>query len=422
MPGAPARPFEHRGGELHAEGVPLAQLAERFGTPLYVYSLTELLGRLRALRAAFGEPEPLVAYSVKANPNLAVVRALAREGAGADVVSVGELERALRAGVPPERIVFAGVGKREDELARALEVGVLQLNVEGEGELELLARLARARGVRAPVALRVNPDVVAGGHRYIQVGARVNKFGVPLAEARALYRRAAALDGLELRGVACHIGSQLLDLTPLRAALARVRELVLALREDGVALEQVDVGGGLGVRYRDEEPPALDEYAAAVREAVGDLGARLVLEPGRAIAANAGLLLTRVLYRKQSAGKRFLVADAAMNDLLRPALYQAHHEVLPVREDTPLERADLVGPICETGDFLAQDRDLPAARPGDLLAVLSAGAYARSMASNYNTRPRAAEVLVRGEEAFLIQERETLADLWARERIPDFLS
>lgn len=401
--------------------MPLSQLAERFGTPLYVYSLTELLGRLRALRAAFGELEPLVAYSVKANPNLAVIRALAREGAGADVVSLGELERALRAGVPPERIVFAGVGKREDELARALEVGVLQLNVEGEGELELLDRLARQRGVRAPVALRVNPDVVAGGHRYIQVGARVNKFGVPLAEARALYRRAAAREGVALRGVACHIGSQLLDLAPLRAALARVRELVLALREDGIALERIDVGGGLGVRYRDEEPPTLDAYAAAVREAVGDLGARLVLEPGRAIVANAGLLLTRVLYRKESAGKRFVVADAAMNDLLRPALYQAHHEVVAVREPTPRERADLVGPVCETGDFLAQDRDLPAAEPGDLLAVLSAGAYGRSMASNYNTRPRAAEVLVRGEEAFLIQERETLADLWSRERVPEFL-
>lgn len=414
--------FEHKDGLLFAEGVSVEELAARFGTPLFVYSHATLIRHIRRFQAAFDASPHLVAYSVKASPNLAVIRALTREGAGADVVSVGELERALAAGVPPDRIVFAGVGKREDELARALEAGILQINVEVPGELEVLARLARERGVAAPVALRVNPDVTAGVHRYVDTGSRVTKFGVPLDTARDLYRRAAGLEGIEVVGVACHIGSQILDLAPFRKALGRVRDLVRALRDDGIALRHVDVGGGLGVRYRDETPPSLEAYAEAVIEQVGDLGARVILEPGRVIVANAGVLVTRVLHRKEVADKRFLIVDAAMNDLQRPALYDAYHDLIPVRRTDATIVADVVGPICETSDFLVQDREVPDARPGDLLVAMSAGAYARSMSSNYNTRPRAAEVLVRGDEAHLIQEREPLKELWARERIPDFLA
>ncbi len=415
--------FDYRDGELHAEDVPLRELAERFGTPLFVYSYATLVRHVRRFTGAFAgaSAPPLIAYSIKANPSLAIVRALAREGAGADVVSRGELERALRAGVPPERIVFAGVGKRRDELARALEVGILQVNVEVPEELDLLAELARQRGIEAPIALRVNPDVAAGTHLYIQTGSKVNKFGVPLDRARDLLRRAADTPGLRVRGVACHIGSQILSLDPFRDALARVSDLIASLQADGLALEHVDVGGGLGVRYRDEEPPSLEAYARTVLEQVGHLGLRVILEPGRVILANAGVLLTRVLWVKESAGKRFLIVDGAMNDLSRPALYQADHVILPVREGDAAARADVVGPICETSDFLSRDGEVPDARPGDLLVAMSAGAYGRSMSSNYNTRARAAEVLVRGGEAHLIQERERLEDLWARERVPAFL-
>ncbi|MGE0712802.1 MAG: diaminopimelate decarboxylase [Planctomycetota bacterium] len=413
--------FHYQDGELLVEEVPARELAARFGTPLYVYSHAALVGRVRAFRAAFGAANPLVAYSVKANPNLAVIAALAAEGAGADVVSLGELQRALTAGVPPERVVFAGVGKRPDELEAALAAGILQLNVEVEAELEALDRLGRARGRPAPVALRVNPDVAVKTHRYIQTGRRVDKFGVPLARAREVLRRAAALPGLRVVGVACHIGSQILELDPFRAALLRVRELVLELRRDGVALERIDVGGGLGVRYRDEAPPSLADYARTVLDAVGDLGCALCAEPGRAIVANAGALLTRVLYRKEVGEKRFLIVDAAMNDLARPSLYDAFHDIWPGSAAGGRVVADVVGPICETGDFLARDREVPDVAAGDLLAGMSAGAYGRSMSSNYNSRPRAAEVLVRGAEAHLIGEREPLASLWAHERIPEFL-
>jgi diaminopimelate decarboxylase len=412
--------FHYQEGELCAEEVPIRDLAARFGTPLFVYSHATLTRHIRRFTAAFGD-RVHVAYSVKANPNLAIVAALAAEGAGADVVSRGEMERALAAGVPAERIVFAGVGKREDELRAALEAGVGQLNVEVEGELELLDRIGRELGRPAPVALRVNPDVAADTHHYIQTGKRVNKFGVPLARAPELFRRAAALPGIEVVGVACHIGSQILDLAPFRLALQRVRELFLALAAEGIVLRTIDVGGGLGVRYRDEEPPELEDYAATVLEAVGDLGAQVVAEPGRVIMANAGVLITRVLYRKQVSEKQFLIVDEGMNDLQRPALYGAFHDVWPVREGTPRVAADIVGPICETSDFLSRDGSVPDAAPGELLAAMSAGAYGRSMSSNYNSRPRAAEVLVRGSEAHLIQEREPLASLWELERVPEFL-
>ncbi|HBP18646.1 MAG TPA: diaminopimelate decarboxylase [Planctomycetes bacterium] len=412
--------FHYREGELCAEEVPLRDLAERYGTPLYVYSHATLTRHIRRFQRAFGD-DVLVAYSVKANPNLAVIAALAAEGAGADVVSRGELQRALAAGVPPERIVFAGVGKRRDELELALARGILQLNVEVEGELELLDELGRARGAPAPVALRVNPDVPADTHRYIQTGNKADKFGIPLEEAPAMFRRAAALPGVEPVGVACHIGSQILRLEPFAEALARVRQLVLDLRAEGIDLRRIDIGGGLGVRYRDETPPTLEDYAGIVRKAVGDLGCELAAEPGRVILANAGVLLTRVLYRKEVGEKRFVIVDQAMNDLQRPALYDAFHDVWPVKEATQRIPADVVGPICETSDFLSRDGDVPDAQPGDLLCAMSAGAYGRSMSSNYNSRARAAEVLVRGDEAFLIQERETLESLWAGERIPGFL-
>jgi diaminopimelate decarboxylase len=417
-------PFTYAGDDLRAEAVPVEALARAHGTPLYVYSATAVTTRFARLRAAFEAaraPDLLVAYSVKANPSLAMIRLLAREGAGADVVSGGELARALRAGVPADRVVFSGTGKREDERAAALAAGILLFNVEAEGELEALSALARARGVEAGVALRVNPDTDARTHHYIATGKRVNKFGVPWERAPELYRRAAALPGLRPRGLDCHIGSQLTSLEPFAEALARVRALALELRGAGLPLDLVDVGGGLGVRYTDEAPPAVEDYARTVVAALGDLGARLVVEPGRWLTATAGLLLTRVLYVKENRGKRFLVVDAGMNDLLRPALYQARHGLLPARKGGGTTTAEVVGPLCETGDFLVAEREVPDARPGDLLAVLGAGAYGRSMASNYNTRPRAAEVLVRGEEAFLIQARETVDDLLARERIPDTL-
>lgn len=413
--------FAYKDGALFAEDVAVSDLAQRFGTPLYVYSLATLRRHIRRFRAALADTPHLLAFSVKACPNLAIVRALANEGAGADVVSVGELERALAAGVPPERVVFAGVGKRADELERGLEAGIRCFNVEVEGELELLDQIARRRGVVAPIAIRVNPDVEAETHEYIQTGRNVNKFGIPIAEARALYRRAQELPGIAPKGVACHIGSQLLSLEPFAEALKRVRRLVLELREDGIDLDHIDVGGGLGVRYRDEEPPSLEDYADTIKGQVGDLGAELVFEPGRVIAANAGVLVTRVLYRKEIAGKRFLIVDQGMNDLQRPALYGAFHEVLPVREGTPRVRADVVGPICESSDFLSRGGEVPDAAVGDLLCAMSAGAYGRSMSSNYNTRPRAAEVLVDGADAHLIGERERLLDLFKGERVPEFL-
>lgn len=415
-------PFASRDGVLCAEDVPLPELALRLGTPLWVYSHAALVGRLRALQAAFAGCQPLIAYSVKANPNLAVVAALAREGAGADVVSGGELARALRAGVPPGRVVFSGVGKSEDELRAGVAAGIRAFNVEVDDELDALSRLAVELGREAGVSLRVNPDVAAGGHRYVQTGTRVNKFGIPLDRAAALYRRAAGLPGLRLRGLDCHIGSQITRLEPFALALERVVGLVRALRAEGLPVEELDVGGGLGVRYQDEQPPSFADYAAVVREAVAGLDLGLVLEPGRALVAPAGLLLTRVLYRKETAGKRFVIVDAAMNDLARPALYGAYHPLRAVRAGGGTVVADVVGPICETGDFLALDREVPDAAPGELLAVLAAGAYGRSMSSNYNTRPRAAEVLVRGGEVHLVQERETVEDLLRHERIPPFLA
>ncbi len=409
--------FRYREGHLHAEEVPLEEIARRWGTPCYIYSRATLERHWRAFDDAFGNRPHLVCYAVKANSNLAVLDLLARLGSGFDIVSLGELERVVKAGGHPGRIVFSGVGKRVDEMERALELGIRCFNVESEAELERLSRVASAHGAEAPVALRVNPDVDARTHPYISTGLKENKFGVPMEEALRLYRRALELPGLRLSGVDCHIGSQLLELSPFLDALDRVLALVDRLGEEGIALDHLDLGGGLGVPYRDEEPPAPAEYANAVARRLRGRQLEILVEPGRAIAANAGVLLTRVEYLKLTEARNFAIVDAAMNDLLRPALYGSWQEIVPVRaRDGKVRTWDLVGPICETGDFLGKERRL-ALEEGDLLAVRSAGAYGFAMASNYNSRPRAAEVMVDGDQAYLVRERERIEDLWRGEHL-----
>jgi diaminopimelate decarboxylase len=410
--------FAYRGGTLHAEAVPLADIAARHGTPCYVYSRAALECNWRAFDAALGSRPHLICYAVKANSSLAVLNVLARLGSGFDIVSVGELERVLAAGGEADKVVFSGVGKREDELRRALETGIRCFNVEVAEELDRLDRLAGELGRKAPVSLRVNPDVDARTHPYIATGLRENKFGIDIAAAREVYRRAASLPNLEVTGIGCHIGSQLTQIAPFLDALDRVLALAEELRQDGIAVRHLDLGGGLGIRYRDETPPTPAEYIAALLQRLEGTDYEILLEPGRAIVGNAGVLLTRIEYLKHNPDKHFAIVDAAMNDLMRPALYDAWQEIAPVREDfTEAERLyDVVGPVCETGDFLGRERALRVA-PGDLLAVKSAGAYGFSMSSNYNTRPRAAEVLVDGATAHLVRERESLSDLWRGEHL-----
>ncbi len=410
--------FQYRDGRLHAERVPLEEIAHRWGTPVYVYSRATLERHWRAFDEAFGDRPHLVCYAVKANSNLAVLDLLARLGSGFDIVSVGELERVVKAGGRPEKVVFSGVGKRVDEMERALELGIRCFNVESEAELERLSEVASAHGVEAPVALRVNPDVDARTHPYISTGLKENKFGVPMADAVRLYRRAIELPGLRISGVDCHIGSQLVELSPFLDALDRVLALVDRLEEEGIAIDHLDLGGGLGVRYRDENPPTPAEYAEALSRRLQGRSFEIFVEPGRAIAANAGVLLTRVEYLKPTEAKDFAIVDAAMNDLLRPALYGSWQEIVPVVRDGPGREGvyDLVGPVCETGDFLGKERRLRL-DPGTLLAVRSAGAYGFTMASNYNSRPRPAEVLVDGDRAHLVRERESLEDLWRGEHL-----
>lgn len=411
--------FPRRRGTLHAEGVALARIADGVGTPTYVYSAGALRARYRALARAFAATRATICYALKANMNLAVVRTLVAEGAGADVTSGGELFRALRAGADPARIVYSGVGKRDDEIDAALRAGIRLFNVESRAELRRLDARAGELGVRAPVAFRVNPDVDPKTHPYIATGLRTSKFGIPIDEAPDAYAEAKALPNLRVAGVDCHIGSQLVEVSPFADALARVRALVLELRSTGHAIEIVDVGGGLGVTYTDEIPPSADAYAAAVLGAVGDLGCEIILEPGRWLTAGAGVLLTRVLYEKGNDAKRFVVVDAAMNDLIRPALYESVMKIEPVEEVAGETRAvDVVGPVCESGDFLAKDRLLPPLSHGALLAVDSAGAYGFAMSSNYNARPRAAEVLVDGDRFAVVRTRETYEDLVRGESIP----
>jgi diaminopimelate decarboxylase len=421
-PGAPD--FAYRGGALHVEEMPLARIAVAVGTPVYCYSSAGIERQYRRFAAAFADRDAMVCYSVKANSNLAVLATLARFGSGADVVSEGEFRRALAAGIPADRIVFSGIGKTEAELAFALAQGVRQINVESVPELELLSRLAREAGRDAPVAIRVNPDVDALTHAKITTGLAENKFGIDMAHALDAFRRARALPGISPVGVAVHIGSQLTALAPFEAAFARVAELVSALRDQGFAIARLDLGGGIGIRYRDETPLAFEDYAALVKRFTDGLGASLAFEPGRAIVGNAGVLLARVLYVKEGATRRFVVIDAAMNDLMRPALYDAWHAVLPLaapQAGAPYAPADLVGPVCETGDSFAVARPLPPLASGDFVALLSAGAYGAVMGSGYNTRLPAPEVLVRGSEYGVVRQRPSYEQVLAQDRLPKWL-
>jgi diaminopimelate decarboxylase len=410
--------FEYRDGRLYAEDVPVADIAAAVGTPCYLYSRATIERHWHAFDRAFGDHPHLICYAVKANSNLAVLNVLARLGSGFDIVSVGELERVLAAGGEPGKVVFSGVGKRRDELERALEVGIHCFNVESETELALLEQVAAKRGRPAPVSLRINPDVNANTHPYISTGLKQNKFGIDVERALAVYARAAASRYLDVIGVDCHIGSQLTQVAPFVDALERVLALVARLERQGIPIRHLDLGGGLGIRYRDEEPPLPADHAAALMEHLRGRPYQILIEPGRAIVGNAGILLTRVELLKRGEDKSFAVVDAAMNDLIRPALYAAWQAIIPVEPRTAGEpcRYDVVGPICETGDFLGKDRDLNV-EPGDLLAVRSAGAYGLSMSSNYNSRPRAAEVMVDGGRFQVVRRRETVAELFAGEAL-----
>ncbi len=406
-------------GRLHFEDVALDTLAERFGTPLYVYSRHALETAYQAYTQAFTATPHLICYAVKANSNLAILNLFARLGAGFDIVSGGELARVLAAGGDPGKIVFSGVGKTTDEMRAALAAGILCFNVESVSELQRLSRVASDANKVAPVSFRVNPDVDPKTHPYISTGLKENKFGVPIADAPALYRLAASLPNLEITGIDCHIGSQLTDLSPLADAAERVLALVDALAIEGIVLHHIDLGGGVGIRYRDEAPPDLAAYGRVLASRFAGRHEKLILEPGRSLVGNAGLLLTRVEYLKPGEDKDFAIVDAAMNDLMRPALYEAYHDIVAVNQrNAPIRRYDIVGPICETGDFLGFARDL-AIEEGDLLALLSAGAYGMSMASNYNSRPRGAEILIDKNEIHLIRERETQDHMIAGERLVD---
>jgi diaminopimelate decarboxylase len=419
--------FNYRDGVLHAEDVAIPEIAEAVGAPFYVYSTATLTRHFRVMEEALAGMQNMVCFAVKACGNLAVLRTLARLGAGMDVVSEGEMRRALAAGVPGARIVFSGVGKTRAEMAAALEAGVGQFNVESEPELRALSEVAAGMGATAPIALRVNPDVDAQTHAKIATGKAENKFGVPIETAPDLYALAARLPGLRVIGVDVHIGSQLTALAPFEAAFAKVAELTRDLRAQGHDIRRVDLGGGLGIPYvrSNEAPPLPFDYGAVVRRTVGDLGVEVVIEPGRLIAGNAGLLVASVIYVKRGAGRDFLILDAAMNDLIRPAMYDAHHDIEPViapGADAAVAPFDVVGPVCETGDTFARGRMLPPLSAGDLVAFRSAGAYGASMASEYNARPLVPEILVSGSRFDVVRPRPTYAEMLARERIPDWLA
>jgi diaminopimelate decarboxylase len=418
--------FDYRGGVLHAEGVALDRLAAAVGTPFYCYSTATLTRHYQVFAGAFADVPALVCYAMKANSNQAVIKALANLGAGADVVSGGELQRALRAGVPPQKIMFSGIGKTEAELAAAVEAGILCVNVESEPELALLSSVAVAKGRRADISLRVNPDIDARTHAKIATGKSENKFGIPISRAREVYAHAAGLPGVRVVGVDMHIGSQITQLQPFDDAFALLSEFVQALRADGHVIDHVDLGGGLGIPYRhdNEQPPEPDAYAAVVKRATRSLDCALIFEPGRLIVGNAGILVTRVLYVKQAEAKTFVIVDAGMNDLIRPTLYDAHHDVRPIRQAPPGTLrivADVVGPVCESGDFLALDRALAEPAPGDLLAVMTAGAYGAVQAGTYNTRPLVAEVMVDGDRFAVVRPRLEVDEIIALDRLPDWM-
>ncbi|WKJ90857.1 diaminopimelate decarboxylase [Methylomonas montana] len=410
--------FNYRQHVLFAEGIPVDQIAASYGTPCYIYSRATLERHWQAFDQSFGERPHLICYAVKANSNIAILNVLARLGSGFDIVSVGEMRRVLAAGGSPDKIVFSGVGKREDEILAALQTGIRCFNVEVSGELDRINRLAGQLGVVAPVSFRVNPDVDAKTHPYISTGLKENKFGIDIEQAIHEYRRAASMANVEVVGIDCHIGSQLIETTPFLDALDRVLVLVDSLQAEGITLRHLDLGGGLGICYRSEQPPQPADYIEAILQRLGKRDFEILLEPGRAIVGNAGILLTSVEYLKPTANKNFAVVDAAMNDLIRPALYGAWQDIVPVKLDSnqPALEWDIVGPVCETGDFLGKNRSLTLAQ-GDLLAVRSAGAYGFTMSSNYNSRPRAAEVMVDGDQAYLIRARESLDQLWVGEQL-----
>ena len=413
--------FDYRNGVLHAEAVSLEQLAESVGTPFYCYSTATLERHFRVFSEAFAGEKALICYALKANSNQSVLRTLAKLGAGADVVSGGELKRALAAGIPAERIVFSGVGKTEAELRAALAADILCINVESEPELESLSRLASGQGKTARISLRVNPDVDSGSHAKISTGKSENKFGIPLTHARAVYARAAKLPGIRVTGIDVHIGSQITDLVPLEAAFRLLADFVQTLRGDGHTISHVDFGGGLGIPYHAdrEAPPLPSAYAEMVRRVSHNLGCTLLFEPGRLIVGNAGILVTRVIHVKRGEAKNFVIIDAAMNDLIRPTLYEAHHDILPVRaaaQGAPTMTADVVGPVCESGDYLALGRELPEPKAGDLLAIMTAGAYGAVQAGTYNTRPLVPEVLVKGDQYAVVRPRVEVDALIAMDR------
>ncbi len=415
--------FNYKDGLLMAEDNDISILAKRYGTPLYIYSRATIERHWNAFNDALDGQEHLICYAVKANSNLGVLNLLARLGSGFDIVSMGELERVLAAGGSPDKIVFSGVGKQRLEMKRALEVGIHCFNIESEAEIERLDEVANSVGVIAPVAIRVNPDVDAKTHPYISTGLKANKFGIPIEDARTVYQQIAAKKNLKIIGVDCHIGSQILEISPFIDALKRVLVLVDDLRKDGIKLQHLDLGGGLGIPYNDETPPSPEQYVKAIKQVLGGRLLKLILEPGRAIAGNAGILVTCVEYLKHGKAdddKNFAIIDAAMNDLMRPALYQAWQKIIPVTEaskdDKQKKSYDLVGPICETGDFLAKDREL-SLKANDLLAIRSSGAYGFSMSSNYNSRPKAAEIMVDGEQHYVVRERETITSLFHNESV-----
>lgn len=413
--------FQYRGDDLCCEEVPIARIASEVGTPLYVYSHATLTRHFRVFDEAFAGVPHLLCYAMKANANLAVLKLFSDLGGGLDVVSGGELYRGLKAGVSPERIVYAGVGKSRDEIAYALKSDILMFNVESAQELRLIDEVASGMGVRARVALRVNPDVDPKTHPYISTGLKQSKFGIDIGQALEEYEAARALSSAAVVGIHQHIGSQIVDVRPFVDALERTAALVRTLRERGADIRYLDVGGGLGITYKDEEPPLPADFARALIAVIRDLDVTVILEPGRVLVGNAGILVTRILYTKETPAKNFLVVDAGMNDLIRPSLYGSYHAIQPVRHapGRPEVMVDVVGPICESGDFLAKDRDLPRCEPCELLAVMSAGAYGHTMASNYNARPRAPEVLVRGDRYDVVRARETFEDLVRGERALD---
>ena len=415
--------FLYKNGELYCEGVPVSTIAQRVGTPFYCYSSNTLANHYRAFDQAFAGVPNVICFALKSNSNGAVLRVLGKEGAGADIVSGGELFRALRAGIDPKKIVYAGVGKRRDEIEYAIKVGILMFNVESGEELIAIDRAAKEMHAKARIALRVNPNIDPKTHAYISTGLKENKFGIPIEEALEYYQIARGLANIEVVGVHQHIGSQITEVQPFIDALEKLVGFVKELRAAGMDITHINIGGGIGITYKDETPPLPKEVAAAIKPMLKASGCTIVMEPGRALVGNAGILVTRALYRKDSGEKKFLIVDAGMNDLIRPSLYDAYHDIKPLVEPSSPkhETYDVVGPICESGDFLAKDRSLPVIKPGEYLAVLGAGAYGFSMSSNYNSRPRAAEVIVRGNDYFVVRERETYSELVKGEKVPRWL-